>query len=472
MTDAAASPTPLRLTVPPAVRWIVSRLEEEGYETWTVGGAVRDALLERPSGDWDLATRAPPEEVRRIFPRTVPVGVEHGTVGVLARDGTMYEVTTFRRDVETFGRHAVVAFADTLEEDLERRDFTINALAWHPLRESLFDPHGGAEDLRRRVLRTVGEPEDRFAEDHLRVLRALRFAGRFGLVIAPETWRAMKAAPRHLGVLSPERIREELSKVLSQDPTPGRSLELYRRSGTLEALFPELARVAGAGPEGSRAWAHTLAVVAAVHRHRPLLRLTALLGRIGDPGPAPHDPPLPRETGPAASPARLRGMVRAAALLTRLRHSNAQVAEVAGLVAAGPALPDPDAPGVVVRRWLARVEPRRVPDLVRWAVAEVRGREDRASPAEPLAASWRRIRRELRAGHPLTVGDLALDGRDLIRMGLRPGPHFGEILEALLERVLDDPSANRAEVLEPWALELAESAGAGGHRDAGGATDG
>ncbi|HSG47842.1 MAG TPA: CCA tRNA nucleotidyltransferase [Longimicrobiales bacterium] len=472
MTDAAASPGPLHLDVPPAVHWIVSRLEKEGYETWTVGGAVRDAILGRPSGDWDLATRAPPEEVRRIFPRTVPVGMEHGTVGVLARDGTMYEVTTFRRDVETFGRHAVVAFADTLDEDLHRRDFTINALAWHPLREALFDPHGGAEDLKRRILRTVGEPADRFAEDYLRVLRALRFAGRFGLEIAPGTWRATKAATAHLGVLSPERVREEVWKVLAQDPTPGRSLELYRRSGALGVLLPELDRVAGDGPEGSPSWARTLAVVAAVPRHRTLLRLTALLGRVGDPGPVPGDPPLPRESGPAPSLERLRGMVRAAAVLTRLRHSNAQVADVAGLVAAGPALPAPDASGEAVRRWLARVEPRRVPDLVRWAVAEVRGREDRAIPGPPVAASWRRIRDELRTGHALTVGDLELDGRDLIRMGLRPGPHFGRILDALLDRVLADPASNRVEVLEPWALELAERLGVGAWDGPRGGSDG
>lgn len=453
MTDA--TPTPLHLEVPGAVRWIVSRLEEEGYETWTVGGAVRDAVLDRPSGDWDLATRARPEEVRRIFRRTVPVGIDHGTVGVLARDGTMYEVTTFRRDVETFGRHAVVAFADTLAEDLERRDFTINALAWHPLREVLFDPHGGAEDLRRRLLRTVGEPAERFAEDYLRILRALRFAGRFGLEVAPETWRALKAGVPQLGALSPERVREELWKVLSGDRTPGRALELYRRSGALAALYPELARVAGSGVEGSPAWADTLAAVAAVPRHRTLLRLAVLLGNVGIPEAAPEDPSLPPEKGTAPDTVRLRGMVRAAALLTRLRHSNAQVAEAAALVGAGPSLPPPDAAGANVRRWLARVGLHRVPDLVRWAAAEVRAQDRGTNGGSRVVESWRRIRRELRTAPPLAVGDLALNGRDLIRMGLRPGPHFGRILEGLLERVLADPDANRREILEAWVVESA-----------------
>ena len=170
-----------RPDAPPAATWIVRTLEEAGHETWAVGGAVRDVLLGRPAGDWDLTTHARPTDVRRIFRRTIPIGVEHGTVGVLARDGTMYEVTTFRKDVQTDGRHAVVEFASTLDEDLARRDFTINAIAWHPLREELRDPFGGAVDLGHGVLRTVGAPEERFREDYLRVLRALRFAGRFGL---------------------------------------------------------------------------------------------------------------------------------------------------------------------------------------------------------------------------------------------------------------------------------------------------
>jgi tRNA nucleotidyltransferase (CCA-adding enzyme) len=453
------------------VRWIVRTLEEAGYETWTVGGAVRDALAGRPTGDWDLATRAHPEEVRRIFRRTVPVGIEHGTVGVLARDGTLYEVTTFRRDVETTGRHAVVAFAQTLLEDLERRDFTINAVAWHPLREELFDPHRGVEDLREGRLRTVGDPRERFAEDYLRVLRALRFAGRFGLEIEPETWEALRAATARLGVLSPERIREELWKVLGGDASPVRALELYRRSGTLREVAPEIAAVAGdaeegEAKEGSRLWRTALSVLDRIPRHRTALRFAALLGDVGDPPVRDDDPPLPSEPGPATSPLRVRGMIRSAALLTRLRHSNAQIAEISGLVGAGPELPHGDAEGKVVRRWLARVGSSRVPDLVRWAGARSRvdgSREASGSPGPvtpaAVARSAHRIRAELASGVPLAVGDLALGGRDLIGLGLKPGPRFGLILEQLLERVLDDPEANRPERLREWALELASGGG-------------
>jgi tRNA nucleotidyltransferase (CCA-adding enzyme) len=205
---------------PGAVRWIVRTLEEAGHDTWAVGGAVRDALAGIPSGDWDLTTRATPRQVRRLFRRTVPIGIDHGTVGVLARDGTLYEVTTFRKDVETTGRHAVVSFAETLDEDLARRDFTINAVAWHPLRGVFHDPYGGRTDLEEGVVRTVGPPEDRFAEDYLRILRALRFAGRFRFRVDGPTWRALCTAVDRMGILSPERVREELEKVLEETAAP------------------------------------------------------------------------------------------------------------------------------------------------------------------------------------------------------------------------------------------------------------
>lgn len=450
----AASTRP-SIDVPGAVRWIVRTLEENGFETWTVGGAVRDALAGRPSGDWDLATRAPPEEVRRIFRRTVPVGIDHGTIGVLARDGTLYEVTTFRKDVETFGRHAVVAFAQTLAEDLHRRDFTINAVAWHPLRRELFDPHDGAGDLERGILRTVGDPRERFAEDYLRVLRALRFAGRFRLRIDPGTWEALGDATAHLDVLSPERVREELWKVLEGDPAPSRTLELYRASGALAAVIPELAAVTNGG--SIRAWAETLAVVDVLPPRRGALRLAALLADVGRPPVREGDPPLPPDAGPASSPIRLRAMVRSAALLTRLRHSNARVAEISGLVGAGPELPGVGASDEARRRWLARVGRDRMPDLVRWAGARARARVE-GDPAE-VARTARGLRRTLAAGSPLTVGELAISGRHLIGLGLKPGPHFGVILEALLDRVLADPGANDEERLTQWALELAEAQG-------------
>lgn len=383
---------------------------------------MRDVLLGIPSGDWDLATRARPEEVRRLFRRTVPLGVEHGTVGVLAEDGTMYEVTTFRRDVETDGRHAVVEFAERIEEDLSRRDFTLNAIAWHPLRQELLDPFGGVRDLEAGVLRAVGHPAARFAEDRLRVLRAMRFAGRFELRIDEATWEAMRAAVEHLPALSAERIREELIKMLDADARPSRALELYRDSGALAVLYPELEALAAA--DGG--WRTALGAVDRLPKGRPLLRLAALLR-----------PLEPRN---------------AAQVLLRLRLSNAQVDETARRAAA-PRLPGPGAMDPDVRRWLARVGRARLSAVARLDLAAARaGEEPGGCTPHEVVRAWRRARAVLAERPPLEVADLAIDGRDLIRLGLRPGPHFGRILDALLDWVLEDPDRNRTDLLQERAL--------------------
>lgn len=426
-----------RLPAPPAVRWIVETLEAAGHETWAVGGAVRDELLGAVATDWDFATGARPGDVRRLFPRTVPVGIEHGTVGVLARDGTLYEVTTFRRDVETDGRHAVVRFADRIDDDLARRDFTINAVAWHPVREALFDPFGGAEDLDRRVLRAVGDASERFREDHLRIVRGIRFAGRFGLSVEPDTWRAMREGVAMIERLSPERVREELIKVLSQDPDPARALGLYRASGALAVVVPELEALEAAE------WDRSVADTVAVPMHRPWLRFAALLARVGGPthegGSAGA---LPIEGVPVADAEAARGAARAAAVLIRLRASNAQIDRVSRLVAAGLAAPPADGTDAELRRWLSRFGRERVPDLARLWIARCR-----AGTGENPLPVVDRLRALLAGRPPLAVADLALSGRDLIGMGLRPGPDFGRILDELLEWVLDDPTRNRADAL-------------------------
>src|SRR5574341_1135810 len=186
-------PFPALLPIPEEVLEIARKLEGEGYETWCVGGAVRDNLLGLANQDYDLTTAATPKDVQGLFRRTIPIGVEHGTVAVLDRSNKPHEVTTFRRDVETDGRHALVAFGVSLDDDLARRDFTINAIAYHPLRHEWRDRFGGAEDLKRKVIRAVGDPAQRFREDYLQILRALRFAARFGFQIDRDTWDAAKA---------------------------------------------------------------------------------------------------------------------------------------------------------------------------------------------------------------------------------------------------------------------------------------
>ena len=230
-----------RLQPPATVLEIARTLIRAGYESWFVGGAVRDALLGHPNLDWDLATAATPQQVQRLFRRTVPVGIEFGTVGVLDEAGVMHEVTTFRRDVQTDGRHAVVEFGANLDEDLARRDFTINAIAYGPDSRELYDPFHGRSDLEHRLVRAVGIAADRMREDRLRALRAIRFSARFRFVIEPGTWRAIVDSAPHLGRLSMERVQQEIEKTMTQVDLPGGAFRIWRDSGAFEALVPSLA---------------------------------------------------------------------------------------------------------------------------------------------------------------------------------------------------------------------------------------
>lgn len=436
------------LNAPAAVLEIARKLRDRGFEAWAVGGAVRDRLLGIPHADWDLATNAHPAQVRQVFRRTVPVGIEHGTVGVLARDGVMYEVTTYRRDVETDGRHAVVQFADTIDEDLARRDFTINAVAWQPLTKELRDPFDGMTDLRDAVLRTVGDPAARFAEDYLRVLRALRFAGHYVLTIEPDTWTALVAAVPHLPRLSAERVREELFKVLTKTQHASAPLKLYAAAGALRDWYPELHALVGvvAGPHAADAdpvedaWARTLVALDATPRTRLQLRLAVLLHAVGMPAARTRDLRGGwRYTGHETFGAR-----KAEDVMRRLKASNADSERVTRLVALQNELYPPDAPDAAVRRWLARVERGYVNDLFRLRAVLARAA---GSGAGDVVERWRMARRVLSTRPPLTTGDLAIDGGDLKGLGLQPGPEFGAILRAVHERVLDDPSLNERERL-------------------------
>ena len=424
------------VSLPNQVLWIWRTLEDAGFETWIVGGAIRDIMLGRPAGDWDLATKARPKQIMDAFRRTVPIGVDHGTVGVLVPDGTLYEVTTFRRDVETFGRRAVVEFADSIEEDLSRRDFTLNALAWHPGRDQLLDPWDGTTDLRESILRTVGDPTERFAEDLLRVLRALRFAGQFGLTIEAGTWQALLSAVTALTQLSAERIQEEMMKVLSQGESPSVALGLYAESGVFAELYPELDLGRPLAGVEADALAHTLRACDAASRTRPLVRLSLLMA-LASASEGQND---------------IRDERRRAveSLMERLRFSNADTKRVATVAANLFPAPPSEEPGAL-RRWLNRVGPEHFPDIARAWLAGARAQEK--SEREDAIRRVTSLRAILRERPPLTIADLALDGSDLKALGLPPGPQFGEILRFLLEEVLDRPEVNNRADLEALALQ-------------------
>ncbi len=433
--------TNLTVRPPVAVRDIAGRLEGAGYETWCVGGAVRDALLGTADLDWDLATAATPDVVRKLFPRTVPVGIEHGTIGVFGSDGRLHEVTTFRADVETDGRHAVVKFGVSLEEDLARRDFTINAMAWSPSREQLCDPFGGQDDLRARMVRAVGDAPRRMLEDRLRALRAIRFAARFDFAIDPATWEAIVASAPALTRLSIERVFQEWTKTLEQVRCPSTAFDRWRASGALDVLVPALASVP---PECFAAIDHVPLASRSSRPERASLRsLTRLV--------VPFMP---------------LGEAGARRALTALRASNSEIGHACAISAAWLTMyaqleqiaAAPPASPAALRRIVAGIGRLRVHGTLRafaalWAARRAAGL---SAPTQP--AVMRLARRMLRIAFsdPVALGDLAVSGDDLRDAGIRPGPQLGRILHQLLDRVLDDPAINTHPQLLTLARELAK----------------
>ena len=428
-----------RLHPPDSVREICATLERAGHEAWCVGGAVRDALLGIETLDWDIATSARPEQVQKLFRRTVPVGIQFGTVGVLDKAGVLHEVTTFRHDVETDGRHAVVRFGASLTEDLARRDFTINAIAVHAESLEVRDPFGGREDLERRVVRCVGDASERMREDRLRALRALRFAGRFDFALDTATWAAIQSSAPYLGRLSMERVKQELEKVMEQVARPSVTLERYREAGIFAALVPSLADV----PRARFAAVDALARPALARRpDRRMLRLAALFV---EPGVAPqqsleHDLKALKFSNDE---------VRATLTLAK-GAAEVTLARVLG-VAGGLDAVESDGTrgemeGVELRRVIARVGRLMVPGLSRllWARAKAEG-----VTAAQGRAGISLYRRALTSvfSDPLTVGDLAVDGDDLRGAGVPAGKQMGETLQRLLDAVIVDPRLNTRESL-------------------------
>jgi tRNA nucleotidyltransferase (CCA-adding enzyme) len=389
--------------VPDSVREVCQRLGRAGHEAVTVGGAVRDALLGRPPGDWDVATSATPDAVTALFRGTLPTGIEHGTVTVrIGRGADRYpvEVTTFRGEgaYSDARRPDEVVFGVSLEEDMARRDFVVNAMAYDPIARQLRDPFGGRGDLESRRLRAVGEPARRFSEDGLRVVRAVRFVACLDFELEPLTEAAIPGALPSLARVSRERVRVELVKLLAC-PAAARALAIAERTGILTQVLPELG---GQDLEAARAR------VAAAHADSGV-RMAALLLAVE---PARVDAALRRLTYSNAERARVVGLVTEAAALAR---SGAQVGDAE------------------LRRALGRVGRDAAADL--------------GALADPAAAA--RLRAIAAAGDPLAIGDLALGGGDIMRLlGVGPGPVIGRALEFLLARVLAEPSLNTRESLE------------------------
>jgi len=370
---------PASLPIPPEVVKIAKKLEDAGFETWCVGGAIRDSLLgvEIREHVFDLTTAATPEQVEQVFKRVVPVGIEHGTVGILDKDRRVHEVTTFRKDIKTDGRHAVVEFGVSLMDDLARRDFTINAIAYHPIRHEWRDPFQGEQDLQKRLIRSVGDPNWRFQEDYLRILRALRFSARFEFRIHARTLEAAKANVQGLAQLSAERVRDEWFKGIQTAIKLSKLVALWRDVGATRIWLPELGDASGVD-----------------HLPRDPVLVTAYIAK---------DP---------------------ASLLIRLKSSNRDIERGRAIGKWRGNYPDPrDA--ARIRKWLSETG-EYADDLLVGATNAFRKSVAAIRAANP----------------PLSLKDLAVKGDDLIAAGVRPGPDVGAALARLLEEVLEDPARN------------------------------
>ena len=420
--------------LPPYVENCISALEAQGFAAYAVGGCVRDALLGLTPHDYDLCTAARPEQIKAIFAghNLVLAGEKHGTVGVVTQ-GEVVEITTFRREGDYLdNRHPErVDFVTDVTQDLARRDFTVNAMAYSPSR-GFADPFGGRQDLARKVLRAVGEPAQRFREDSLRILRGVRFAVRFGLETEEATGRAMEELAPLMDNLARERVMEELCKLLPAVQAE----DLLRYAPILCQVIPELAPTVGFQQRNPHhiydVYTHTAHVVAAVPP-KLHLRWAALLHDVGKPETfTVDDRGNGHFYGHGAQSARM-----ADGVLRRLKASNDLRERVMTLVEQH--MTRLQADKKQIRRWLSRLGEEMLWDLLDLQAADFGGKGVEASEDQ---AEIRRLLAEILAEEScLGLKDLAVNGRDLMALGY-VGPEIGRMLQRLLERVLDEQIPN------------------------------
>ena len=431
-----------------------------GYSAYLVGGAVRDMLMGKAPHDWDITTDATPEQVSSIFYRVIPTGIAHGTVTVHF-SGKEIEVTTFRTESGySDGRHPdSVAYTTKLEEDLSRRDFTMNSIAASLKDGRIIDPFDGKTDIKSRIIRTVGNPLERFCEDGLRPVRAVRFSARLGFEIEAETLRAMQepSVLQKTRGISCERFRDELVKLLGA-PKPSLGLLLMERTGILSIFLPELLEGRGCSQADDRGYHifdvldHNIYACDGAPMQKPLLRLAALL----------HDAGKPRSRTERTIDGKTvinfynherHSAKIARELMTRLKFSNAETEYVCHLIEQHMFHYEPTWSDAAVRRFLVRTGADYVDDLFDLRLADMYGKYNEpvrvhdSAACELLLEFKERIQSVQKENSALSLKALAVNGTDLIAIGIPPGKLLGEILAELFDTVLDDPAQNERNAL-------------------------
>lgn len=440
----------MKIKLPASVKMVIDSLQAKGYEAYAVGGCVRDSILGRVPDDWDITTSATPYEVKKVFQRTVDTGLKHGTVTVLAGSHA-HEVTTYRIDGEyEDSRHPKsVEFTRNLEEDLKRRDFTINAMAYND-EVRLVDVFGGMQDLNHHLIRCVGDPEERFSEDALRILRAVRFSAQLNFPIEPNTAAAVRKLAPTLKNISAERIRTELVKLLVS-AHPERIRDAYEL-GITRVILPEWDAMEGVTQNTPHhkynVAEHTIRAMKNVKRDK-ILRLTMLFHDMGKPAVKTTD-----ENG--------RDHFRGHALVSeeiarrvmrRLKFDNETVKTVARLVCYHDYRVE--ATPQNVRRAMNRIGVELFPYYlaVRMADAKAQSTYQRREKIENIVEMRRLYKETLQQEDCVTLRQLAVGGHELMELGMKPGREIGSMLSELLEYVIDDPSRNTKEILCDYVKE-------------------
>ena len=456
------------LKIPQPLKKMNEIFKANGYEAYLVGGAVRDMIRGKTAADWDVATNAQPEQVVKIFHKVIPTGIAHGTVTVLFM-GHSIEVTTYRTEADySDGRHPdSVNFAGTIKEDLSRRDFTMNAIAASLEDGHLVDPFAGQEDIKSKTIRTVGNPYDRFNEDGLRPIRAIRFASQLGFSITAETMAAIPASLAKTATISVERFRDEFIKIL-KSPEPSVGLKLLEETGILKIFIPELTncrKVEQADYRGYHQFDvldHLLYACDGAPAHKELVRLAALLHDIGKPkAKQQKKTPDGQITFTFYNHEKYSEEI-SQNLMTRLKFSKAEIATVCHLVKNHMFHYESNWSDASVRRFLFRVTPEALEDLFDLRMADVYGK-NRTPPvlkegpwSDNLLELKDRIAELSSQQQVLGLKDLAINGKDLMAAGIPAGKQLGSILNQLLETVLDDPEQNNREQLLTIATNLAK----------------
>ncbi len=435
---------------------IIAALTGSGFEAYIVGGCVRDSFLGRVPGDWDITTSAKPEEIKRIFRRTVDTGIRHGTVTVLM-DDEAYEVTTYRTDgVYEDKRHPVsVSFVSDLKEDLLRRDFTINAMAYNA-EDGLQDPYGGYADLQRKIIRCVGDPDARFSEDALRIMRAVRFSAQLNFEIEKETAEAIRTHAKDLAFISAERISSELIKIITSDHP-----EYIRKAweyGITAVILPEFDRMMETGQNNPHhlysVGEHTIRVMLNVGPDR-VMRLSALLHDCGKP-----DVKTTGEDG--RDHFRMHGEVgaeKAGRILKRLKTENEVIRKVTKLVLYHDCRFPPEKKNV--RRALNRIGEELFPLFLALQRADIAAQSDylRKEKAENIDRIEELYYEIIEEGQCFTRDRLAISGQDILALGIGSGPIVGELLDKALKKVIEEPEFNEKELLINYIKAITKEIG-------------